>query len=92
MIELDMNGEEFQAKLLTLEKQDLLKVIGTLRKIKRLDWEEFYRDSGLSWEWIESMQYYTFRASRKIRVAGERTGNFLRLLNIFVNHDDAYER
>jgi hypothetical protein len=92
MIDLDMNDSEFQKQLFDLEKPDLQNVVNTLRKIRKLSWEQLQQHSGLNWEWIERKGYYTFRASSKIRIAALRDNNTLHLLEIFPDHDGAYER
>lgn len=90
MIELDFNDEGFQSDFFKLEKNDLAKVMGTLRKLRQMTWEQIYQDHGLHWEWIEDKDYYTLRASQKIRLAAKRDGNIMRCLGIFTDHDSAY--
>jgi mRNA-degrading endonuclease YafQ of YafQ-DinJ toxin-antitoxin module len=90
MIDLDLNNANFQKDLFALEKTDLTKVMSTLRKIVQMTWEQVYQDHGLNWEWIEDKDYYTLRASQKIRLAAKRDGNVLRMLGIFSDHDSAY--
>jgi hypothetical protein len=90
MIEVDLNNSNFQKDLFRLEKSDLTKVMSTLRKLVQMSWEQLYQDNGLNWEWIEDKDYYTLRASQKIRLAAKRDGNVLRFLGIFANHDSAY--
>ncbi len=90
MIELDLNQAKFQTTMFMLQKMESLQVLGALRKIRQMTWEQFYDHSGFNWEWIEAKQYYTFRASDKIRVAAVREGNILRLMAVFDDHDSAY--
>ena len=90
MIEVDLNNTNFQKDLFALEKADLTKVMSTLRKLVQMNWEQVYQDHGLNWEWIEDKDYYTLRASQKIRLATKRDGNVLRFLGIFSNHDGAH--
>jgi hypothetical protein len=91
MLELDLNLKNFQQDLFSLQKDDLSKVIGTLRKLSQLTWEQLYRDGGLNWEWVASKKVYTLRASQKICITALREGNVLKLLAIFPDHDSAYE-
>jgi hypothetical protein len=90
-VELDMNTLEFQEGLFALEKIELLQVINTLRKLMQMEWQQIYQDKGLHWEYIDSRQVYTFRASQKIRVSAVRKDNHIRLLAIHPDHDSAYE-
>lgn len=90
MIELDLNDEGFQSDFFELEKPDLAKVMGTFKKLRRMTWEQIYQDHGLYWEWIEDQDYYTLRASQKIRLSARRDGNVMRFLGIFADHDGAY--
>jgi hypothetical protein len=90
MIELDLNRLSFQNSLFALEKADLLSVLGACKKLRKLTWEQLYQHTGFNWEWIAGKQYYTFRASSKIRIAALREGETMRLLEIFEDHDSAY--
>jgi hypothetical protein len=90
-VELDMNTPEFQLSLFALEKTELVQVVGTLRKIMQMEWQQVYQDKGLNWEYIDTRKFYTFRASQKIRVSALREGNRLRLLAVHPDHDSAYE-
>lgn len=90
MIELDLNNANFQKDLFSLDKNNLNKVMGTLRKLARMTWEQIYQDRGLNWEWIEDKDYYTIRASDKIRLSVKRVGNGIQFSRIFTDHDDAY--
>jgi hypothetical protein len=90
MIELDLNNANFQRDFFSLDKTDLSKVMGTFRKLGQMTWEQIYQDQGLHWEWIDDKDYYTLRASQKIRLAAKRDGNTMRYLGIFTDHDSAY--
>ncbi len=90
MIVLDLNTPSFQADFFTLDKNDLARVVGTLNKLRQMTWEQIYQDRGLNWEWVEHKDYYTIRASDKIRLSVRRDGNVIRFSRIFTNHDDAY--
>ncbi len=90
MIELDLNDPDFQKDLFELEKNDLAKVMGTFRKLRQMTWEQIHQDQGLHWEWIEDKDYYTLRASQKIRLSAKRVGNGIQLFGIFTDHDSAY--
>jgi hypothetical protein len=90
MIELDMNQLSFQESFFQLEKTDVISVTNACKKLRQMTWEQLYQHTELNWEWISSKQYYTFRASDKIRVAALRKGNLLELQRIFTDHDAAY--
>jgi hypothetical protein len=90
MIVLDLNTPSFQADFFTLDKNDLARVVGTLNKLRQMTWEQIYQDRELNWEWIEDKDYYTLRASQKIRLSARRDGNVVRFLGIFTDHDSAY--
>ena len=52
MVLLDLNTPAFQEELFSLERQDLLAVLSTLKKIRDLEWTQLYADRGLRWEAI----------------------------------------
>ena len=101
-VRLDLNHEEFQADLFALEHDDLVAVHATLRKIRQLDWNEFYRDGGLRWEAIQAQTHaragaagkrvYSLRITRKVRAVAYRQGDFLCLIAIHPDHDSAYKK
>jgi hypothetical protein len=96
-IQVDMNNPEFQESFFSLEKEEQLQLIKTLKKVRRLSWLQLYSDQGLKWEAILSKKtktderIYSFRFSQKYRGSAIRVGNFLRLLSIHVDHDSAYK-
>lgn len=90
-LELDLNHPTFQRQLVALEKLEVLDVIRTLRKLMQLEWSQLYADQGLKWEYIPSRDFFTLRASQRMRIAARREGNILRLLSIHPDHDSAYE-
>ncbi len=95
-IDIDMNHPEFQANLFALEKSEQLALINTLKKIKKMSWEQLHIDQGLKWETILSRhtktgnRIYSFRFSKKYRGTALREGNIIRLLALHVDHDSAY--
>lgn len=94
---LDMNQEEFQTQLFKLEKQEQRALLNTLEKIKKLSWDELYRDKGIRWELINSVKnpridnLYSFRFSQKYRGTAYREGNAMVLIELFTDHDSAYK-
>ena len=93
---LDLNNPFFQEDWLSLQREEALAVLATLRKIRQLDWEGLYRDKGLRWEAILSRKgpagerLYSLRVSQKARAVAYRDGQFLRFLSIHPDHDSAY--
>jgi hypothetical protein len=93
---LDLNNPVFQEDWLSLERQEAIAVLATLRKIKQLEWEQLYRDKGLRWEAILSRQgpggarIYSLRVTQQVRAVAYRDGEFLRFLSIHADHDSAY--
>ena len=93
-IELDLNCPVFQRDWLSLETRPANQLRGTLRKIVRMDWESFMKDSGANWEHIRDegeVSIYSFRFSQKYRALATREGNILRILSLHVDHDSAYK-
>jgi hypothetical protein len=96
-IKIDLNSTEFQKDLFSLEKNEQVALIKTLRKISNLTWDELYRDQGLKWEVIISKigknkeRIYSFRFSQKYRALALREESYLRLLTLHTNHDNAYK-
>ncbi len=96
-VQLDLNNEVFQEHWLNLDKQERNRVTDTLKKLKQLTWNQVYRDQGLKWEKITSIDpwkdvdaIYTPRITQSRRATAYRYGNFMRLLTIAPDHDAAY--
>jgi len=92
---LDMNAQNFQKRLFSLEKIEQRALLNTLDKISNLTWDELYKDKGIKWELITSESsrqkaVYSFRFSKKYRGVAYRKGNYFMLLDLFVDHDGAY--
>jgi len=94
---LDLNNPVFQDDLFSLGKDDAVRVIGALRKIKKTSWPEVYKDRGLRWELVQSMtgqdgmRLYTVRISRGFRALVYRDGQFMRFLSLHPDHNSAYK-
>ncbi len=97
-VRLDLNSPEFQDVLFRLESAELKQVVGSLRRLRQLDWDALYRHSGFRWEAIEhvkapnSAKVYSLRLSQKVRAIAYRDGDFLRVISLHPDHDSAYER
>lgn len=93
---LDLNNPVFQDDLLGLAKDDVARVLAVLRKIKKLQWPQVYKDKGLHWELVQSKtgpqgaRLYTIRLSDKFRALVYREGQFMRFLSLHPDHDTAY--
>lgn len=97
LVRLDLNNPVFQQNLLELQKQERNAVLDTLDKLRRLSWNQIYRDQGLNWEKIISVKppsgiesFYSLRITQSRRATAYRDGEFIRLLSIAEDHDSAY--
>ena len=96
MIRLDLNNPEFQANLLSLEKQEAWAVLKTLRLLQAMSWQQLQASKGLRWELIQSRcgpsgeRLGSLRISRSCRAVAWRDGPWLRLLSLHPDHDSAY--
>lgn len=68
-------------------------------RLRRLTWNQVYRDKGLHWEKIISVKppsgiaaVYSLRITQSRRAVAYRDGDFIRLLAIPPDHDAAYGR
>jgi hypothetical protein len=52
---LDLNYPDFQDELFALDSSEFKKVGKTLLKLKRMTWNELFRDKGLHWEELKSV-------------------------------------
>lgn len=96
-VQLDLNNPVFQENWLNLDKQERSRVTDTLKKLRQLTWNQVYRDQGLKWEKVASLQppkgidaIYTLRITQSRRATAYRDGNFMRLLTIAPDHDATY--
>ena len=87
LIKLDINHPEFLKNLLNLDKTERNRVLDTLKKLMKLDWEQVYRDPGLKWEKITSVRLpkgldaiYSIRITQARRATAIREGDFMRFL------------
>ena len=93
---LDLNNPVFQDDLLSLGKDEAMRVLGALRKINKTTWPEVYNDRGLRYELVQSLagpdgvRLYTIRISRGFRALVYREGQFMRFLSLHPDHDSAY--
>jgi hypothetical protein len=93
---LDLNNPVFQETWFALGRDDALAVGAMFRKIRQMDWTEFYRDRGLRWKAILSRpgpageRIYSLRVTQKIRAVAYRDRDFLRVLSLHPDHDSTY--
>jgi hypothetical protein len=97
LVRLDLNNPVFQENLLTLQKPDRHAALDSLNKIRQMTWNQVYRNSGLKWEKIISVNppagidaIYSFRITQARRATAYRDGYFIRLLTIAPDHDNTY--
>lgn len=97
-IRLDLNSPEFQDVFFRLAAAELKQVVGSLGRLRDLDWNTLYTHAGYQWEHICHLKgpggakVYSLRLSQKIRAIGYRDGDFLRLVSLHPDHDSAYGR
>lgn len=96
-VKLDLNNPEFQTSWLALDKTERNRVLDTLKKLLKLDWDQVYRDQGLKWEKITSIRppkgidaVYSIRITQSRRATVHREGEFLRFLTVEHDHDSTY--
>ena len=98
LVQLDLNNPDFQDSWLELESVEAERVRSTFKKIRRLTWEQVYRDPGLKWEKVSHLEQdylgldavYSFRLSRASRGLGYRDKTILRVLLVSADHDKTY--
>ena len=94
---LDLNNPVFQKQLFRLSKQEQGEVLGTLRELSNMDWDQVYNDRGLKWEVILSLsgphgeKLYSFRIGRGFRGMACREGDWMRILSLHPDHDSTYQ-
>jgi len=99
LVRLDLNNPVFQSNLLDLQKPERNAAIETLNKLRKLTWNQLYRDAGLKWEKISSVRppagidaIYSLRITQSRRATAYREGDFIRLLTVAQDHDSTYGR
>jgi hypothetical protein len=96
-IQLDLNNSVFQKQLFDLPKKGQGDVLGSLKKLMKMNWDQVYADRGLKWEVISSRtgpkgsRLYSFRIGEGFRGVAFREGNWLRILSLHPDHDSAYQ-
>lgn len=95
-IKLDINNPVFQKQLFSLPKEGQIGVLGSLKKLVGMTWNQVYADHGLKWEAIHSRKgprggrLYTFRIGKGFRAVAYRDNTWLRILSLHPDHDSAY--
>jgi hypothetical protein len=93
---LDLNNPVFQQTWFSLDHQEGLAVLATMRKLSRMEWDALYHDKGLLWEAIVSrsgphgQRIYSLRITQRIRAVAYRDSDLLRFLSLHRDHDSAY--
>jgi hypothetical protein len=84
--------------LFRLELSERKQVVGSLRRLRELDWNTVYRHTGFKGEAIRHIRTrdgataYSLRLSKKIRAIAYRNGDLLRIISLHPDHDSAYGR
>ncbi|MDZ7759801.1 MAG: hypothetical protein U5L00_06045 [Desulfovermiculus sp.] len=95
-VKLDLNNPVFQNNLFKLQKNEQVVILGTLRKISQMRWEQVYADKGLKWEAIMSRtgphgsRLYTLRSGKSFRAVAFREQAWMRILSLHPDHNSAY--
>lgn len=96
LVKLDLNNPVFQKHLFGLQKKEQSAVLGTLRKISQMTWQQVYEDNGLKWEVVSSRvgphgaRLYTIRLGKAFRAIAYREKAWMRILSLHPDHDAAY--
>lgn len=97
LVRLDLNNPVFQENLFMLQKPERHAALDSLNKIRQMTWNQVYRDSGIKWEKIISVNpptgidaIYSLRITQARRATAYRDGDFIRLLTIAPDHDNTY--
>ncbi|MDN8084112.1 hypothetical protein [Burkholderia multivorans] len=97
VVKVDLNNPVFQRQWVDLDKTEASRVLGTLKKLLQLNWDQLYRDPGLKWEKVTSVAppagidaLYSLRITQARRATAYRDGNTLRFLTIEPDHDATY--
>lgn len=97
-LRLDLNNPDFQDAFFRLALSELKQVVGSLRRLRELDWNTLYRYPGFNWEAIAHLRTpnrataHSLRLSQKIRAIAYRDGDLLRIISLHPDHDSAYQR
>ncbi len=97
-VRLDLNSPEFQEVFFRLEHSELKQVVGSLRRLRELDWNTLYRHTGFKWEAIRHIRTpngataYSLKLSEKGRAIAYRDDDFLRIISLHPDHESAYRR
>jgi hypothetical protein len=96
-VKLDLSNEVFQENLLGLDKAESARVLNTLRKLRQMTWAQVYRDPGLKWEKIDSVEppkgidaIYSLRITQARRATAYREADFMPFLTVQPDHDSTY--
>lgn len=97
LVRLDLNNPVFQRDLFGLQKAERHAALDMLDKLRQLTWNQVYRDKGLRWEKVTSIDppagipaLYSLRVTQARRALAFREGDFIRLLSIPPDHDGTY--
>lgn len=97
-MKIDLNFPGFQEDLLQLEKRDLLALIKTLRKCRKMDFQQVINSSGFNVEKIKNLQadqgstLYSLRVTLSFRATFIMEKDFIRFISLHPDHDSAYKR
>jgi hypothetical protein len=96
-IQFDLNNPAFQEGLFSLEREEALTALATLRKIHQMNWDQLHQNRGFRWEAIlwrtgpAEQRIYSLRVTRRVRAVAYRDGAFLRFLFLHADYDSAFK-
>lgn len=101
-VECDLEFPRMRDELSKLELKELGQVEESVKKIKKMTWDQIYKTSsktqkrGLNWEPIEGQRTASGKTIASIRISGKfrarvcRDGKFMRFISLHPDHDSAY--
>jgi len=99
-IRINLSSEPLVAQLVVLNKENLVSLQKTLRKVLQMTWPQVFRDQGLKWEEItvapdikvreKLCRPYTIRINQKFRAVVTRLENEMIFISLHTDHDSAY--
>ncbi len=98
-VRLDLSNPVFQHGLLQLQKAEQLAVLGTLRKLSDMTWNQVYRDGGLKLgsdrnangsSRSTSLQSKSWAWIQGVGLS-YREEHWMRILSLHTDHDSAYQ-
>ena len=100
-VQLDLNSPAFLRSWFVPEKDEEVRVLNALEKLKQLTWPQVYRDPGLKWEAIANFpvrlppgisSVHSLRITQAGRAVACRESRFMGILWMVPDHDSTYQQ